>query len=148
MVFWLIVIPVVLLLLAFAGANWKVFHLAYCRSLLRSGELKKQDRALELIDDTGHLVPGTSVAEVRALLRPIDGQDVTSQFDFVPSLEPKHKVRILGFRGRDHLLCALFRKGKLVGVCVYPPAIRGNKAVHRWNTSTPVFGAFEYGTSK
>jgi hypothetical protein len=35
MIVWLIIAPTVLLLLAFAGANWKFFHLVYAKHLVR-----------------------------------------------------------------------------------------------------------------
>ena len=47
MVFWMIAVPVVLLLLAVTGANWRIFHLSYCRHLLKSDDAGKRLEGLK-----------------------------------------------------------------------------------------------------
>jgi hypothetical protein len=55
MITWLVIVPGVLVLLALAGANWRVFSLAYCRSLLRSEDRDRQGRGLRIIHEQGLL---------------------------------------------------------------------------------------------
>ena len=49
MVVWLVVAPAVIVLLAVLGANWKAFHLAYCRHLLRSEGQDERERGIRLM---------------------------------------------------------------------------------------------------
>ncbi len=70
MIVWLVAVPAVLLLLAFAGANWKVFHLAYARHLLRSEDPGEQGRGLTMIERS-HLKQGMTEEEVARLVHPV-----------------------------------------------------------------------------
>ncbi len=69
MVVWLVAVPIAILLLALAGANWKVFHLAYAKHLMDSSDPKKHYRGVKMVLQT-HLRGGTSLEEVRRLLGP------------------------------------------------------------------------------
>jgi hypothetical protein len=69
MIVWMIAAPAVILLLAFAGANWRVFHLAYAKRLMRSGNPMQQSRGIDMVLMT-HLRVGMSLEEVRAILAP------------------------------------------------------------------------------
>ena len=69
MIVWMIAVPVVILLLALAGANWKTFHLAYAKHLMRSEVPEEQNRGLEMVLDT-HLRVGMTLEEVRRLFQP------------------------------------------------------------------------------
>lgn len=71
MIVWLVALPAVLLLLALAGANWKVFHLAYCRRLIRSSDASDQRKGAYMVIDT-HVRNGMPLQEVRELLRPAE----------------------------------------------------------------------------
>jgi hypothetical protein len=70
MIWWLVVMPVALLLLAWGGANWKVFHLMYCKHLL-AGSPQEQRRGIALVEKH-HLSVGMSIDEVRELYAPVD----------------------------------------------------------------------------
>jgi hypothetical protein len=70
MIFWLVAVPVVMLLLAFAGANWKVFHLAYCKHLMRNADPGTRLDGLQRLGET-HLVKGMSREEVSRMVRPL-----------------------------------------------------------------------------
>jgi len=74
MVAWLVIVPVVLLLLAFAGANWKAFHLAYCRQRIRSKEISDRfGGAMGLVEH--HLRSGMSEETVLARFDPLQWTD-------------------------------------------------------------------------
>ena len=70
MVVWLVVLPVVFLLLALAAANWRVFHLAYCKTLLRSSDPAKCGRGITGVADW-HVRTGMSLEEVQRLFHPV-----------------------------------------------------------------------------
>jgi hypothetical protein len=70
MLWLLVVLPAVLLLLALGAANWKAFHMAYCKSLLRSASAQKQLRGIRLTGQT-HLNRGMSVEETEKLFAPV-----------------------------------------------------------------------------
>ena len=67
---WLVGLPAVLLLLAFAGAHWRVFHLAYCKRLFLSANEWDQVRGTYMLPRT-HLRTGMSVEEVLGVLDPL-----------------------------------------------------------------------------
>ena len=69
MIVWLVAAPIVILLLALAGANWKTFHLAYAKHLMSSEDREKQRDGVEMVLRT-HLRKGMSLEEVRRLLAP------------------------------------------------------------------------------
>jgi hypothetical protein len=70
MVVWLVVTPTVLLLLALAGANWKTFHLAYCKHLMRSSNPDDRWRGLKMVVEI-HLSKGMSPEQLRPLVAPL-----------------------------------------------------------------------------
>jgi len=70
MLVWMIAVPAALLLLALAGANWKVFHLAYCRHLMRSSSAETRFDGLRRLGET-YLVKGMSREEVSRMVRPL-----------------------------------------------------------------------------
>ena len=69
MVLWLVAAPIVILLLALAGANWKTFHLAYAKHLMSSDDPDKQFKGGRMVLRT-HLRDGMPLEEVRGLLAP------------------------------------------------------------------------------
>jgi len=69
MIFLLVVAPVALLLLSLAGANWKVFHLAYCRHLMKNEDPVRQFEGLDALVGT-HLRRGMTREEIARLLTP------------------------------------------------------------------------------
>ena len=71
MLVWMVILPAALLLLALAGANWKVFHLAYARRLLTSGDKERHSRGVELTC-RHHLHKGMLFKKVRRLLDPLE----------------------------------------------------------------------------
>ena len=76
MVVWMVAVPIVILLLALAGANWKRFHLAYAKHLIASDDLTKQKRGVTMVLRT-HLRDGMSLEEVRRLLAPAKASHVS-----------------------------------------------------------------------
>jgi len=70
MLVWMIAVPAVLLLLALAGANWRVFHLAYCKRLMRSDDPRERARGLEMVLEH-HIEKGITVEEVRRRIAPL-----------------------------------------------------------------------------
>ena len=82
MVVWLVVVPAVLLALALAGANWKVFHLAYCKHLLRSSDPKARNRGFEKIMQT-HLQEGMNIEDVRNLVAPLELRRVSARYYYM-----------------------------------------------------------------
>jgi len=70
MIVWLVAAPVVILLLALAGANWKTFHLAYCKHLMSSDDPMTQGRGLARVIMT-HMRQGMSKSQVERLVRPL-----------------------------------------------------------------------------
>ena len=91
MVVWLVAAPVVLLALAFAGANWRTFHLAYCKNLMGSSDYRKRQRGLNKLVNV-HFRRGISKEEVARLLLPLQ------------LLESKHGQARGDFFARDHTL--------------------------------------------
>ena len=71
MVAWLIVAPAVLLALAFAGANWRTFHLAWCKRLLGSPDAVRQRKAAVMIVNT-HVRKGMTAEELSKLFSPVE----------------------------------------------------------------------------
>jgi len=71
MVLWLVVAPAALLALAFAGANWRVFHLAWCKHLMKSDYPAKQLEGLRMVLDM-HLRKGMTAEEVRGRVAPLE----------------------------------------------------------------------------
>ncbi len=69
MVVWMVVVPIVILLLALAGANWKFFHLAYAKHLIGSEDSESQADGVRMIYRT-HLREGMKLEEVERLFRP------------------------------------------------------------------------------
>ncbi len=69
MVVWMVAMPIAILLLALAGANWKRFHLAYAKHLISSDDTMKQYRGVQIVLET-HLRKGMTLEEVRAILAP------------------------------------------------------------------------------
>jgi hypothetical protein len=127
MIFWLVVLPVVLLLLAFAGANWRWFHFAYCRHLLRTEDVASQGRALWLIERYGHLKPGTAREEVKRLLAPVtpvrvfkrarEQSGASAEIDKNEVVEVyRYDVRPRGSKGSHYYLDLEFCEGKLEAV--------------------------------
>jgi len=82
MIVWLVAVPAVLLLLAFAGAKWKVFHLAYCKHLLRSSDPKARNRGFEKIMRT-HLKGGMDIEEVQRLVAPLKLERIHSLYYYM-----------------------------------------------------------------
>ena len=70
MVVWMVAVPIVILLLALAGANWKRFHLAYAKHLVRSEDYESRVEGVEMIVNT-HLRKGMKLEEVCRLLHPV-----------------------------------------------------------------------------
>jgi len=69
MVVWMIAVPIVILLLALAGANWKTFHLAYAKHLMGSSDRDERTMGIDMVLRT-HLRVDMSLEEVRRLLAP------------------------------------------------------------------------------
>jgi hypothetical protein len=69
MLFWMVIAPAAVLLLVLAGANWRFFHLAYCRHLLRSSDHRDRSKGMDMIFKR-HLREGMSQEEVRSVLEP------------------------------------------------------------------------------
>ncbi len=69
MVVWLVAVPIVILLLALAGANWKTFHLAYAKHLMRSAESADRKKGAVMMCET-HVRAGMPRQEVSELLKP------------------------------------------------------------------------------
>jgi hypothetical protein len=67
---WLIAVPVALLLLALAGANWRVFHQGYCKRLMRKDDPRERVRGLEKVLEH-HIRKGMTVEEVRERIAPL-----------------------------------------------------------------------------
>jgi hypothetical protein len=78
MIFWLVAAPVVMLLLAFAGANWKVFHLAYCKHLIASDDIDQQQHGTVMVMRV-HLYKGMPFEEVRRALAPAKLTEIPKQ---------------------------------------------------------------------
>ncbi len=70
MVVWMVAVPIVILLLALAGANWRFFHLAYAKHLMGSDDPEKQVEGLARVI-TAHMRQGMSKSEVEHLVRPL-----------------------------------------------------------------------------
>ena len=77
MIVWLVVAPIVVLLLALTGANWKAFHLAYAKHLMRSDDPEAQERGVWMVIDT-HLRDGMTLEEVRRVFAPAKVSKVLS----------------------------------------------------------------------
>ena len=110
MIVWLVAVPIVILLLALAGANWKTFHLAYCRHLLRSSDHNDRRRSVDMVVDT-HLRQGMSLEKVRAVLEPaqlvnLNPRDTSVPRSFQVFAGPtgQDQVRTLLFDKNDRLL--------------------------------------------
>lgn len=113
MIVWLVIAPTVLLLLAFAGAHWEVFHLAYCRHLMRSSDAAQRKKGLvKLID--AHLNEQMPLEEMRRLIRPAtleaspsmspsdDGTVIlTSRFYATLCEKGKESVTVRGYANYD-----------------------------------------------
>ncbi len=84
MVVWLVAMPTAILLLALAGANWKRFHLAYAKHLMRSDDRMTQWQGVDMVLQT-HLREGMSLEEVRRLLAPAR---VSKTISFIPPQIP------------------------------------------------------------
>ncbi len=133
MIAWSAALAAFLSLAAWGAANWRAFHLAYCRHLLRSDDVAQQGRGLLGIYDLKHLSPGLSVAEAKALLAPLkpvielvgderyDRQD--NSLGFYPPLGAgetgrvcRYDCRPKGPTGPAHFLELQFHDEKLVSV--------------------------------
>ena len=71
MAIWAIALAGLLLLLAWSGANWKTFHLAYCRHLMRSRDGETRNSGIAKVCST-HLRPGMTTEEVRRMFHPLE----------------------------------------------------------------------------
>lgn len=71
MVVWMVAVPVVILLLAFAGANWKFFHLAYAKHLMRKDDVLSQYEGIQMLLDT-QMQTGMTLEEIRGLFHPME----------------------------------------------------------------------------
>jgi hypothetical protein len=71
MIWWLVVLPAALLLLALGVANWRVFHLAYCKHLMRSSDPEKKMRGTELVMSV-HFKKRMTVDQARRVLSPVE----------------------------------------------------------------------------
>jgi len=71
MILWSAALAAVLLLAAWGAANWKVFHLAYCKHLIGSNDLEKRHRGIYMVLRT-HVRPGMTCEQVNNLLSPIN----------------------------------------------------------------------------
>ncbi len=69
-VLWSLVLAAVAFGAAWSAANWKLFHLAYCRRLMASGN---EDRQLDGIAKAAatHLRPGLTKEEVKRIFSPV-----------------------------------------------------------------------------
>jgi len=83
MIVWLVVAPIVILLLALAGANWKTFHLAYAKHLMSSTDPDKQAKGIRMVLET-HICKGMTLGEVRRLLAPTE---ITRAGHYLPGLQ-------------------------------------------------------------
>ena len=112
MVLWLVAVPIVILLLALAGANWKTFHLAYAKHLMRSTDPAKQKKGAWMVYEN-HLREGMPLEEVRAILAPAKLIESPSQpgipeatrvFDVYAGVErPENYVTRMLFDENDRL---------------------------------------------
>ncbi len=108
MVVWMIAVPIVILLLALAGANWKTFHLAYAKHLLASDDPDKQWQGVDMVLRT-HLRKGMPLEEVRRLLAPARVTETISRWrlpvrGFTVSLKGYSSDGELCFDENDRLL--------------------------------------------
>ena len=112
MIVWLVAAPIVVLLLALAGANWKTFHLAYCKYLIASDDGDKQTRGAWMVIET-HLHEGMTLEEVRALIAParVTETDIgwspaekTRYFEVTTAKDPRTELCLLAFDQDDRLL--------------------------------------------
>ncbi len=111
MIVWLVIAPIVLLLLAFAGANWKTFHLAYCKRLMRSSNPDTKYRGLSTMAEV-HFTKGMSRQEVSRLLSPLK----------VYSMDKSRSMCYAGFDRPDEGPCGLwldFDGGTYLGHSVF-----------------------------
>lgn len=69
-ILWSAALAGLLLCLAWCGANWKVFHLAWCRHLMSSRDGETRNRGVAGVCGA-HLRKGMTVGEVRRLFRPL-----------------------------------------------------------------------------
>jgi hypothetical protein len=72
MIAWSAALAAFLLLAAWGAANWRVFHLAYCKHLLRSGDPAKVAKALRLIPKFDHVRVGMTYQEVCKIMWPLE----------------------------------------------------------------------------
>jgi len=71
MILWSTALAAVLLLGAWGTANWKAFHLAYCKHLMKSSDPSDQSKGVELVLKV-HLSRAMSTADVRKALYPAE----------------------------------------------------------------------------
>jgi hypothetical protein len=74
MIVWLVVVPIALSLLALAGANWKVFHLAYCKYRLRDDHPEARQQAFKMLVEN-HVKKGMTKSRIRDLFWPMPLHD-------------------------------------------------------------------------
>ena len=104
MVVWLVIVPIALLLLTFAGANWKVYHLAYAKHLMRNQDYEQQARGVQMVLYT-HLHEGMPLSEVRKFLDPIR-LDATNEGEHGPCFTV-HGQWLLQFDQKERLVIPL-----------------------------------------
>ena len=122
MLVWSTALAVSLLLLAWAGMNWKMFHLYYCqRCLLASGQEPDQQKGLMLVEKY-HIETGTSLEALRRTIRPLELSEST-----VPDYPPRPGQPEPRFKCYD-----VFdrRTGRYPGVMV---DIDENSCLARWS---------------
>ena len=107
MILWMVVAPVVVLLLAFGGANWKVFHLIYAKHLMRKDDIQSREKGLQMVLKT-HLQTGMTREEVSRLLYPVKLQSLNSRSRdyYVQDADAAQKIRffyIFDFDNEDRL---------------------------------------------
>ncbi len=73
MIVWMLVAPATLLLLAFGAGNWRVFHLGYCKRLMRDTDHRRRREGLRLLVGT-HLQEGMTSEQILALGLPLEVQ--------------------------------------------------------------------------
>ncbi len=112
MIVWLVAAPIVILLLALAGANRKTFHLAYAKHLMSSSDASDQRRGTYMVIDT-HVRNGMTLQEVRELLRP--AELVKAHTEDQPYLRG-WSVVVVGEGYKINPLCTLYfdEQGRLI----------------------------------
>lgn len=111
MVFWSVALAALLIAVAWGGANWRMFHLAYCRHLLGSRDPATRQRGIDMVLQT-HVRPGMTWEEILRLFGPRG----LSCGEF--SGEPKCRV-IADFAGNKHFWLLGFAEDGRLDSCAF-----------------------------